>query len=498
MIVVDGRTDLEKLVELLQEPEQTHLEFKEKLDLNDNESQLNFVKDAVSMTNRPPGGYILVGVKDDGSLALPAGSIADRARFDGARLGDLIRKYIDGEVHAISQIHYLDEHEVVLIYLPANQDGLPIPMSKVGQFLGVNKKQTVVFREGDILVREGAKNTPLRHAHWNDLLARRDRRIRSEARSEVDSLLRDLAAALRPGGASLVPLAADSDNAAFSESVVSHLEASSDIRLQQFLGQMSNSLLRAGSRQAALDKISILGAQSMYFRRNDMANTVIDTLYAAYAKLERGDSGGRLDIITRVYMLGSLAVRLQQWELVHKFVLRPYPYPSTDSYVYSSWIRHGQVDASRAGLFAEPQGGLMISAARDLFSELPEVRPDQPHLSEQESNNLPDDDLLFNSLCQFDILYCLVVTAESQEEGGAYPAASAMNQRRADPAFELVAVDEAARKTLFPTSDERKVAEAMIEVFDLARRESFKSGGSWWSSLPYAAQTFTNTHPPRG
>lgn len=71
MIVVDGRTDREKLLELLQAPEQTHLEFKAELDLAAKQDELNFVKDAVSMTNRPPGGYIVLGVSDDGTLALP-------------------------------------------------------------------------------------------------------------------------------------------------------------------------------------------------------------------------------------------------------------------------------------------------------------------------------------------------------------------------------------------------------------------------------------------
>ncbi len=118
MIVVDGRTDREKLIELLQLPEQTHLEFKAELDLTAKNDELNFVKDAVSMSNRPPGGYILMGVNDDGTLALPTGTIADRTRFDGARLGDMIRKYVEGEVHAISQIHEIDGHEVVLIHLP--------------------------------------------------------------------------------------------------------------------------------------------------------------------------------------------------------------------------------------------------------------------------------------------------------------------------------------------------------------------------------------------
>lgn len=495
MIVIDGRTDREKLAELLQLPEQTHLEFKAKLDLNYKRDELNFVKDAVSMSNRPPGGYILVGVDDDGALALPVGEIADRGLFDGARLGDTIRKYVEGEVHVVSQVHEVDGHEVVLIYLPHHRDGLPVPMSKLGQFVGPDGRQVVVFREGDVLVREGAKNTPLRHAHWNDLLSHRDQRLRGETRSQVDSLIADLAVALRAGGGTdpiLVPLTLEMADDAFGEAVVLHLEAKTDIRLRQFLGQAVALVGNVDQRRGALDKITILTAQALYFERASVAEKAIDNLFDAYTRLGHGDAAARLDIITRVYVLGSLAVRLRQWAVVHDLALRPYP-PNGSAYVYSSWIRHGQVDASRSDLFPKDQGGLMISAARDLMSEHPVMRPDIPDSTVPDPGDLAHDDALFNSLCQFDILYCLIVAAEGQHHGGAYPAASAMNQERADPAFEVVATDENARAAMFRTSDPRQTAEAMTQVFAGAERESLRFGGHWWS-LPQGAQRFVSEH----
>ncbi len=498
MIVVDGRTDREKLVELLQVPEQTHLEFKARLDLSTKQDELNFVKDAVSMSNRPPGGYILVGVSDDGALILPAGTIADRARFDGARLGDTIRKYTEGEVHVISQVHEVDGHEVVLIYFAHHRDGLPVPMSKLGQFQGQNGKQVVVFREGDVLVREGAKNTPLRHAHWNDLLSLRDQRLRGEARAHVDSLIADLATAMRAGGTgpALVPLSVDMADDAFGEAVVSHLEAGSDVRLRQFLGQAAALVNNPDERRAALDKITVVAAHAMYFERDAVAEKAIGSLFDAYAKLGHGEAAARLDIITRAYVLGSLAVRLRQWAVVHDLALRPYP-PSGDAYIYSSWIRHGQVDASRADLFPKDKGGMMISAARVLMSERPVMRPDVPDSAVLDPTDLAHEDALFNSLCQFDILYCLIVAAEGQHRGSGYPAASAMNQDRADPAFEVVASDPDARAAMFPASDERKIAEAMQEVFSSAQRESFGFGGHWWS-LPQSAQRFVINHLGEG
>lgn len=66
-IVVDGRTDYDKLIELLGLPEHTHLDFKAKVDLTVTEDKVKFVNDAVSMSNRPPCGYILLGVDDGGT-----------------------------------------------------------------------------------------------------------------------------------------------------------------------------------------------------------------------------------------------------------------------------------------------------------------------------------------------------------------------------------------------------------------------------------------------
>lgn len=89
-VTVDGRTDMEKLIELLGEPEQEHLDFKEDVDLSKSEDKVKFVKDVVAMSNCPPGGYLLIGVSDAGEPVAPIRTF-DRKRFDGARLNDLIR-----------------------------------------------------------------------------------------------------------------------------------------------------------------------------------------------------------------------------------------------------------------------------------------------------------------------------------------------------------------------------------------------------------------------
>jgi hypothetical protein len=50
---------------------------------------------------------------------------------------------------------------------------------------------------------------------------------------------------------------------------------------------------------------------------------------------------------------------------------------------------------------------------------------------------------------------------------------------------------------MFPTFDERKIAEAMMQVFASAERELFDFGGHWWS-LPQDAQRFVSNHLGEG
>lgn len=84
MIVPDGHTDPEKLRQLLAAAEETHLDFKASLNFENKKDVLEFVKDVVAMANRPPGGYIVIGVDDDGHPCIPAGSLDKPEQFDGA------------------------------------------------------------------------------------------------------------------------------------------------------------------------------------------------------------------------------------------------------------------------------------------------------------------------------------------------------------------------------------------------------------------------------
>jgi predicted HTH transcriptional regulator len=227
VIVPDGNVDLEKLRQLLTATEETHLDFKASVDLAQTKDRVEFVKDAVTMSNRPPGGYILIGLDDKGNPCIPAGTLLNKRQFDGANLNQQVRRFIEGQIHIISQIHENGGYEFVLVWVPHHDDGLPVPVKATGQYLDDNGNDKVVFREGDILVREGPANVPLRYAHWRDILKQHDDKIRAEAEKTAQAMLRTFLEerAQAASARAPAPLLMDMDDETFGAAVIEHLES---------------------------------------------------------------------------------------------------------------------------------------------------------------------------------------------------------------------------------------------------------------------------------
>ena len=492
-VTVDGRTDMEKLTELLGEPEQEHLDFKENVDLSKSEDRVKFVKDVVAMSNCPPGGYLLIGVSDSGGPVKPIGTL-DCEQFDGARLNDLIRNYTEGQIQIIPQSHEINEKKVVLIYTHHEGSGLPVPMNKLGQYKNDKGKDVVCFRPGEVWLREGAQNVLLRWSHWDMLLRGRDQRIREEARTDINSLIAELSKALRGGPGNIsIPLTADMADEAFVESVITNLEIGSDLRIGQFL---ASAIATDGNTDAfcqSLDKLTIVAVQALALGVPDITKRAVDTLIKIYRQLDHDAAAQKLEVIVRAYVIGAAAVRYRAWGVVRDLVLQPSSAHPSLNYVYSSWIREGQVKASRAGKFPDDsRGGLMIPSSRLLTIEHAAMRPYLPSVETSTDDSYDSPDRLLDSLCQFDILYCLVVAAEGRHYGEAYPASSAFRQERANPALSLVVSNAEVRRELLPESDDARVAQAMHEVFELAKNQSMQLQvpDDWWWNPPWDVESF--------
>lgn len=504
VVVPDGRVDYDKLLELLAGVEENHLDFKAAVNIDEKADQLKLIKDMVTMSNRPPGGYILIGVNDRGTPCMPRGSLTDRRRYDGARLGDLVRPYIEGQIHIRSQIHDHENDEIVVIW--AENGGLPVPFSRQGEYEDANARKAPVFRPGDIFVREGAQNVPIRNAHWQDVLSAYTRRIREEAGDLAETVMREFIQQSRihpPGEPAEIPLLTEMDDATFAAAVVALIEAQNDVRLRHFLRTLRKHVNASGSVEdcaKSLDKWAIFCAQATVFERDDLALNAVDALFAAYRELGSGYDATqkRLAVVTRIYAVGSLAVRMAAWETVHSLVLRPTEDAAgSPDWVYSSWIRHAQVDASRANLTNDDSGGYLISAARELLTNRPVMRPDIGDDEIPQPDAITSSDVLLNTLCQFDFAYCLIIAAEGSGRGGFYPSSAAFDENRVRPlVLKIVAEDPAVRRRLFPNSDDPRVTDALAFVYHRTISQSAANPGNRWWSTPSSVTAFDAIHGP--
>lgn len=509
MIVVDGRTDEEKLLELLASgAEETALDFKATLDLSGRASRdsVEFAKDAISMGNLPGGGYIVVGVDDRGAPAHDQPPIVAE-QFDSATLRAKVARYVEAPVQIVSQPHEVDQRTVVLIYVAPNLDGLPVPTSSIGQYAKGEAKMETVFSEGEVLIREGTSNVRLRYAHWHGLLERYRESIKAEARSDADELIRRVVEGFRAGGTDAtpsVPLDAGMDDETLAEALVALFESGSRVRVQQFL---NDAALRAGGgepglreeRLRALDQIALIACHAVLYRQDEVYRLAIAALERAYnARLLTADSvpwvGGDaaraqhyLDVLVRVLAVGALAVRQEAWDLLPSLSNRPV---EEGGYEWPSWLRHAITMASRANLLQDTggrsRGGQALSLARALVAGSPALRPDyHPGTSLPQADALAHDDWLLNSLCEFDLWWCILALAsrpESRDGAAYYPSCAAFHQWRSQPTLTHIATEPDVRRAAFGGTTDHVVADAMLAVVRLAVGQSHQYGG-WWDGL---------------
>lgn len=370
MIVVDGRTSEEKLIELLAHgAECAELDYKETLDLSDKAEELKLVKDLVAMLNNYPGGYLLIGACDDGSPSERAYN-NDWGQFDGKKLTDKVRKYIDALPEITSQYHNMNDHEYCLICEMSLQDGFPIPFSKTGQ---CPSERNPIFRRGDIVVRDGAGNDVIKYAQWGKILSRYEQNIRESERSHIDTLVQRISDSLAECG-KIPPLFVGMDNTSLSSTLEQCFEANAQRKIDSFITKLCRVLAGNDENLVALASI---GASAALYSDKEIFERVVEKLYEYYLEAEPyggSNPGWKLSVAKAIYVLGAAAVRAKRWDWITPLVNRQSDQKA--GYVCASWIRECQVEASRNHLFAENESGLVISVSNQLIMEFESLRPD--------------------------------------------------------------------------------------------------------------------------
>lgn len=476
MIVVEPVLTEEKLRLLLREGhEQPELDYKTQLNLAETRDVVELAKDVAAMMAEDNGGYIVVGADDAGK---PVPNLTDDLAklFDEATVRPKLAKYIVEPFAVRVARKVIDGCNLALIYVAPHVEAWCI--FKAPGTYPDGKYQKVVFSPGDVFVRHGTSSERWNEADRKRLLGRavslHKEAWRAEQREEVMALITASigASQLQQGPSSVMTWRLDAET--FDQLALELMRSGDDVPIKQMLLRATADATPLLSSEVAefptlLDRVVSIGALALTYERDRWFQQALEVLVKIYGKVHKVQNPADtarawLQIICRVYGLGALAVRLEQWPAVRRIANQQAD--GRDFQHHRSWLRHALTMASRAQVINVGQNGL-IDGARNVVRDVVTLRPDL----ESESDEVLD------SLCQFDALAILSIVGEAHRVNTSdfYTNFARYYEHRTQPAFSLIVRDQAMRQAIFAGDDEL-LAEAIVVIDGLAQKEGFDAG----------------------
>jgi len=369
------------------------------------------------------------------------------------------------------------------------------------------------FRAGDVFARHGSASEPWAQTDIarivRMIVAREKESWRQEYRDELRRVT-SAAGAQEIARAPAEALTWRMDADAFIAAVVEQIRSDDEIPLRLLLTRVGGDVGALVERSDAgeelgtlLDRLACLAATLLLIERQDLFDRVVQTLVAIYdlgfdqEGLPRRNTGISapglwLMVVERVFALGSMAVRQEEWGAVRSLGLRVgHGRDFTDDYNYNSWIRHAITMASRSNLFRRDEEGRAIEVSL-LSLALQHMRREaclRPGFG-------PDDERLLNNLCQFDALACLLGMGEgSLSSRFFYPNFARFYTHRSQPALARVVEDPAVRQIIFPLGND-DLAEALRGLDATSTQIGFQFNG-WHGFTDRRNLQFLEAHPRR-
>jgi len=502
VVVLEPVVTLEKLHILLAEAAESEmLDYKEVLDLLSTQDEVELAKDLGAM--QVHGGFVVVGADSHGRVTSRL-TQAQADLLDEARIRAKMARFIPEPFDLLAAQHEIDGHPLVLIYAGPHRDCFAVFRAD-GQYRNAAGRDVVRFRQGEVFARHGSASERWRQEDIDEIRRCLTEREKEEWRRELRDDIERIgigAAGRRIATGSAASFTWQLDASTFQAAAVELLRTSDTIPIRLLLrsaGTDARTLAERGDFddiKTLLNRISCLGALGLTLKLREIADETFTSLGAAYDvgfRLQANNPAGSarlwLDVLERVYVLGALAVRESDWSAVRSLALRRGE-PDDRRQFYRTWVRHGITMAARANLFTRSENDQQVQ--RSLLSLAHEVarREDclRPDLA-------PDDELLLDSICQFDILAALaaISDATSLDARYYYTAFAWFYTNRTEPAIVRLLTDPVLRQAVFPGSDD-DLAAALRELDRRARAEAMRIAG-WDGFTDERILRFMGNHP---
>ncbi len=489
-----ARLDADQLAELLGEQhEYEGLDYKSGADLGVQRDLVELTKDLGAMSAE--GGYIVVGADDDGTPVGIDGATVPRD-FDEARLRGRVRRYLP-DIHLRSAVHDVDGLTLAVIWVGQHPDGFTI-FATDGQYESDNRQQVAVFREGDVFIRRGLSSLRVGH---QDMVRLRQRFVEQERTRVRREWAADLTAAEAPvvERPRITWEAEIGDFVARAEDLVRTADTVPIRLLLARIKPVVSELIHADDLEglrAILDRAICLLALALLLESEwlfDASTTGLSEVYeAGHQRFGQPTAPGLaaeqvwLEVASRVFAAGGLAVRQMRWNMVRRLATEPGD-RERFAELGRSWLMHALVYATRRKLLQHEVDGRqkdlsILKLAEEQAVRLACLRPDER----------VDGEAVFNSVCQFDALQCLAVLAAGIRATNAYPNFGQFHANRSEPAIERIILDAGMRETVAPMSDQ-DLADAIRYLSQTARRSFFMMWDGFDST---AIERFLRKHPP--
>jgi hypothetical protein len=499
--VIEPVVTEEKLRQLLDEQHESEaLDYKAELSLDDTRGLVEFAKDVGAM--QVDGGFIVIGADNGGN---PTGRVTarDAKLFDEATVRPKLLRYLPEPLGIRCAQHTIDGDLLVLIYVGPNPDGCCI-FKADGNYPG-----GAAFRAGDVFARHGTSSQPWRQVDIKKVFEKRLAAAKEEWRRELaisleQTVLGAKAQTLSRGPASALTWQLDEET--FISTIIEQLRNEDFIPLTLLMNRLpaeAKTLLTSNQEAdffTLLDRLACLGALFLSLDRSKEFSNLVAVLNQIYdiglSESGEGRSGLALTpsklwlaVIRRVYALGGLAVRRENWDAVRLLIVqRPRGLVVGD--FYNNWLRHALTMGSRSGDLEEQKDGGKVNLS--LLSLCQQTGLGNACLSED-----VDEETLLDSLVHFDVFFNVVAISSQSRTWGDdyYPNFSRFYSRRSDPAFRRIVDDATVRKTLGIANGE-ELASALRRLFAVAHHESFRYSG-WDGVFDRAVNAFLDQYPPK-